>query len=36
MKTDLKASIKQAGIAINGELRIIWGGGRIIKGTVIA
>jgi demethylmenaquinone methyltransferase/2-methoxy-6-polyprenyl-1,4-benzoquinol methylase len=36
MKTDLDASIKRAGIAIEGELRILLGGGRIIKGTVIA
>ena len=33
MKSDLKATIEQAGIAINGELRILLGGGRIIKGT---
>ncbi len=33
MKSDLKASIEQAGIAIDGELRILLGGGRIIKGT---
>ncbi|MBI4180313.1 MAG: methyltransferase domain-containing protein [Chloroflexi bacterium] len=33
MKSDLKAAVEQAGIVINGELRILFGGGRIIKGT---
>ncbi len=36
MKSDLKVSIQQAGIAIEGELRILLGGGRIIKGTTTA
>ena len=36
MKSDLKASIEQAGIAINEEFRILFGGGRIIKGLIVA
>lgn len=36
MKSDLKVSIEQAGIAIKGELRVLFGGGRIIKGTTKA
>ena len=34
MKSPLRASIEQAGIAITGELRILFGGGRIIKGSL--
>lgn len=36
MKSDLRDSVKQAGIAITGELRILFGGGRIIKGSLAA
>ena len=36
MKSDLKVSIEQAGISINGELRILFGCGRIIKGITTA
>ncbi|MBI4187776.1 MAG: methyltransferase domain-containing protein, partial [Chloroflexi bacterium] len=36
MKDDLKATIKQARIAINGELSILLGGGRIIRGSIVA
>ena len=36
IKADLKTSIKKAGIVITGELPVLLGGGRIIKGTVTA
>jgi ubiquinone/menaquinone biosynthesis C-methylase UbiE len=35
MKTDFRTTIKQAGIAIDGEIRILFGGARIFIGSIV-